>query len=101
MTRETELCQGEFLWKYCLNSISMKRQLTDVDCTCMKESVMHHTLNLTRSINFSCIFSLGNKEAILKHTHTQKRFLLYCNVIILAPIVEKISQGGKKSIWKE
>lgn len=28
MTRETEQCQGEFLWKCSLNSISMKRQLT-------------------------------------------------------------------------
>lgn len=28
MTRETERCQGEFLWKCSLNSISMKRQLT-------------------------------------------------------------------------
>lgn len=55
MTRETELCQGEFLWKCSLNSISMKRQLTDVGCAYMKESVMHRTLNLARSINFSHI----------------------------------------------
>lgn len=97
MTRETEQCQGGFFWKCSLNSTSMKRQLTDVSCLCMKESVLYHTLNLSRSINFSHILSLGNREAILK----TQRFssLIQCNHVIPKGRKCKPGENQKGSLW--
>lgn len=100
MTRETERCQGEFLWKCSLNSISMKRQLTRRwRLRCMKESVLYHTLNLSRSINFSHILSSGNREAIFK----TQRFssLCQCNYVIPKGRKCKPGENKKGSLWKK
>lgn len=97
MTRETERCQGEFLWKCSLNSISMKRQLThrcrlhlhEGECgTPHPESVKVYKL--------SRILSLATERPYLRH----KGFLLYFNVIMLSPKVENVSQGKiKKEVY--
>lgn len=65
----------------------------------MKESVMHHTLNLSRSINFSCILSLGNREAIFK----TQRFssLLQCNHVIPKGRKCKPEENKRASLWKK
>lgn len=65
----------------------------------MKESVLYHTLNLSRSINFSHILSSGNREAIFK----TQRFssLCQCNYVIPKGRKCKPGENKKGSLWKK